>query len=289
MLINNLLVFANNKGVDFVVGRVIGSQALGYYTVAYEISNLPTTELVYPISRAVFPGYAKIAEDKQALRTFFLRVTALITMITVPTAIGISLVADLLVHVLLGEKWVEIISLVQVLAWFGMARALHGTSGSVYVALGMPRIVAYITLVHIAVALPLLLWLMGTQGVNGAPWAILGAACVSLPLNYILVARMLHVGPRELADIVWRPGVSVSLMAAAIALFRSSWESAGLHSAIGELASSIAVGAVVYPLVVFILWRIAGSPDGAEASLLRSWLERSTRPAIRTRESRSVQ
>ena len=52
-------------GADFVIGRMAGARALGMYAVAYEISNLPTTELVWPITRAVFPGYSRLAGDQK--------------------------------------------------------------------------------------------------------------------------------------------------------------------------------------------------------------------------------
>jgi O-antigen/teichoic acid export membrane protein len=267
MLINNLLVFANNRGVDFVIGKVIGPHALGYYTVAYEISNLPTTELVYPISRAVFPGYARMVGDPLRLREFFLQVTALIALITIPVAIGIALVAKPLVYVLLGEKWRDIVPLIQVLAVFGMARAMHGTSGSIYLALGVPRIIAYITLLHISIALPLLLWFMRTSGVYGAPWAILLAACVSMPVNYVVVARRLHLSAHELLGLVWRPVISTGCMAAAVSMASDSLDSIGLSAAGAQLIGCVLVGAIVYPLSLVAFWRIAGYPEGAEKVL----------------------
>src|SRR2546425_863667 len=126
LMINNILIFINNRGIDFVIGKVLGPQALGLYTVAYEVSNLPTTELVYPISRAVFPGYSRLAGDRQALRAAFLQVISLIALITVPAGIGIGLVAEPTVPGVLGQKWMDSVRLMQVLALFGVVRTLHG-------------------------------------------------------------------------------------------------------------------------------------------------------------------
>lgn len=68
LLLNNILIFLNNRGTDFIIGRVSGARSLGLYAVSYELANLPTTELVYPISRAVFPGYARLAGDLKQLQ-----------------------------------------------------------------------------------------------------------------------------------------------------------------------------------------------------------------------------
>jgi PST family polysaccharide transporter len=51
MLLNNVVVYAAVNGYDFIIGRMAGATSLGLYSIAYEISNLPTTELVTP-----YPG-----------------------------------------------------------------------------------------------------------------------------------------------------------------------------------------------------------------------------------------
>src|SRR5262249_34482653 len=183
MLLNNILIFFNVRGDDFVVGKILGSQALGLYTVAYEITNLPTTELVWPISRAVFPGYSTLAGDTGELRAMFLRVISLIAMIAVPAGVGIGLVAEPLVLITLGPKWIGTVPLMHVLAIFGVARALHGPTGAVYLAHGKPDLVFRMQLLHVAVAMPMLIWLVRVIGIAGAPWAIVTAVAVSMPIN----------------------------------------------------------------------------------------------------------
>jgi len=73
MLFSNVTMYAGNRGYDFIIGRVGGAASLGLYTVAYELANLPTTEIVTPATRAIFPGFAKIANDSEQLRHTFLR------------------------------------------------------------------------------------------------------------------------------------------------------------------------------------------------------------------------
>jgi O-antigen/teichoic acid export membrane protein len=269
LVVNNVLIFLNNRGVDFVIGKLAGSQALGLYSVAYEISNLPTTELVFPISRAVFPGYSKLAGDLPKLRAAFLNVLSLIVLVTIPAGIGIWLVVQPLVLVVLGSKWVGAIPLIQVLAVFGVMRTLHGPTGSVFLAIGKPRLISFLHLVHIIVSFPLLIILIGKYGVAAAPWAILAGTCIALPINYSMVMRELSLPLRPLMEVLWRPLASSTLMLIVGRWLHSRFlASAGLDQSITGLLVLIAVGAVIYVTAVTGLWRIADCPRGAESTLL---------------------
>ncbi len=80
---------------------------------------MPTTELLFPIMRAVFPGYAAVASDRATLARTFLGVQGTIVMLTLPAAVAIMILADPIVRLLLGPNWLEAIPLIQVLGLFG--------------------------------------------------------------------------------------------------------------------------------------------------------------------------
>ncbi len=278
LLLNNLLVFLNNRGADFVIGRISGARELGLYSLAYELANLPTTELVWPIQRAVFPGYARMSEDREQLRNAFCQVIGLVALLTVPLGAGVGLLAEPLVGVLLGAKWVEAIPLIQALAVFGIIRSLHGPTGSVFLAVGKPRLIAVTQCVQIAVAFSLMVYFIPAHGTIGAAWAlIIGAACAAVG-NYIMVMRVLALSLRELALAVWRPMVAAAVLAAAILLAAKSLHSylPGLPD-IAELLSLSLTGALAFTLVVFGLWWLQRRPLGAESMLIEFFLERTRR------------
>ena len=67
LLLNNIFHFICSQLDVFIIGRIFGAHSLGLYKVAAEISSLPSSELVAPIQRAIFPGFAKLAHDHKAL------------------------------------------------------------------------------------------------------------------------------------------------------------------------------------------------------------------------------
>src|SRR6202022_3008075 len=56
LFISNFVLFLQNKSDSFILGRTVGAAGLGIYNIASEIAVLPSTELIAPINRAVFPA-----------------------------------------------------------------------------------------------------------------------------------------------------------------------------------------------------------------------------------------
>ena len=275
LLLNNFLIFLNNRGADLVIGRLAGARELGLYSVAYEISNLPTTELVWPISRAVFPGYARMANDLAQLRTAFVQVLGLVALITVPAGVAIALLAEQIVQVLLGSKWVEAAPLIQVLAIFGVVRSLHGPTGSIYLALGKPHFVAWLQFVQLVVAIGSMVALLPRLGLIGAGYALLAGASLAMVLNYGFALRDLKLPMLDLVRELWRPILGAMAMAAVVHTAGPHWPIE--NSVFGRAAQLALLGALAlgsYIIAVGSFWFSAGKPEGAEALVLRIGMRR---------------
>ncbi|NOX77180.1 MAG: lipopolysaccharide biosynthesis protein [Gammaproteobacteria bacterium] len=256
VLINNVLIFLNIRGIDLLIGKTAGAQSLGLYSISYEISNLPTTELVFPITRAVFPGYAKMSGNLATLRKGFLDVFSLITLFAIPVGSGIAIMADPIVQFFLGEKWLDSIPLIQALAVVGIFRALQANTGAIYLALGVPKIITYLSIFNIILIYPTIAWALTTSGVLMAAWAIAAVALVSMPINFIVLARNLQLNLMQLINRLWRP-VASSLFMTAIVLYTSTlWgETSSTLVLLTQLILLSAVGATAYSASLFLLLR----------------------------------
>jgi lipopolysaccharide exporter len=265
LVLNNLFQFLNNSAAQFVIGRIAGAPALGVYAIASEIATLPTTELVAPINRAAFPGYAKAAGDLVQLRASFLKVIASIALFALPAGIGIVLVADLLVPAVLGWKWLAAIPLIQVLAVYGVIQALQTNISYVYLALGRLPLVAAIGALQFLILAALMVPALTRYGVAGAAWAFLGTMLLMIPVNQVLIARCLALGPAGVAACLLRPAMAALAMAAGVWLLKQGLTLRPLTSDyVLALLLCAGAGALLYALALYALWRGAGRPDGAE-------------------------
>ncbi len=269
LFINNVVGFLKLRSADFILGKVSGSRQLGLYTIGYEISNLPTTELVAPINRAVFPGYSKIAHDLARLGEGFISVIGMITLLAVPAGVGIAATASLLVPVVLGEKWLEIIPLIQLLALSGAVGAMQTNIGPVYLSLGKPRVLTLLGAIHVLIFIPLVIFLSRLYGATGAAWASFITVLLMFPVNYLALLRVIPVSILGIAAVMWRPILASLLMFFVVDKYITQVSPRVLDGNIyANLFAAVAIGAIFYCLTVLLLWFVSGKPAGAEQQIL---------------------
>lgn len=260
---------AISKAADFIVGRIAGPTALGVYNLGQEISNLPTTELVLPISRALFPGYAKMASDQNELCRGFLAVVAMLALLAVPAAAGIAVLADPLVNLLLGQKWLEVIPVIGVLAPYGLLMAFYTSAVHLLIASGRAKTVTWLAMIQLAVLLPGLVLGVRWGGLVGAAYGALTTALVMVPLTYVWTLRVIGARVRDYTGLIWRPVLAAVAMTASVALWMRWLDEVGFGAErMIVLLTSASLGVAVYGLSVFLLWRFGGMPPGAETYLL---------------------
>ncbi len=265
LMVSNLLHFLNGRAAEFVIGRISGAQTLGIYTIASEISTLPTTELVAPINRAAFPGYCRAAGDIDQLRNSFLNVISTIALFSFPAGIGIASVADLLVPAILGWKWQATVPLIQILAIYGLIQALQTNTVYVYMALGNVRLFTLIGSIQFLILLILLVFGIKYWAVTGAAWAFLGTVIVMIPVNQVLVSRCLKLSSTHFCISLVRPFIASLAVSGSIWIIKQNL--ALQHAAIDYLLAlilCISVGIIVYTCVLYGLWRISSRPEGPE-------------------------
>ena len=269
MVINNILLFFYHRSVDLIIGKLSGPRALGLYSIAYEISNLPSSQLVAPITRAVYPGYSKVAADPERLRSGFLKVLALLALVTVPIGTGIAVTSDPIVSLFLGPKWIDSSPLIAILAFYGVIQSLQSNTGAVFLALGKPRILAYLVGLNSVLLVPALAWGASTAGAYGAAWTSLIVSAVLMPVNLLILFRLIQLNSMEYVKLVYRPIVAAVLMFVSVKAFQHGFVfSPTSADQILKLGGSVIIGIAMYILSVLALWKLAGSRNGAEKYML---------------------
>ncbi|MGH0038578.1 MAG: lipopolysaccharide biosynthesis protein [Myxococcota bacterium] len=275
LVIKNMVQLLTQRSADFVIGRIAGIRALGLFNVSYEIAYLPSSELAAPLNRAIFPGYAKHAEDRQALGRGMLEVVGMVALVILPAGAGLMATADYVVPVLLGDAWLEAIPIVPVLALHGLLTALGSNAGYLFFTLGKPRIVSNVAMLQLVVLLPGLIIGVSRFGVIGAAWAYAVATSIILPTSYGILLRELSLPVSALFARIWRPLVAMSAM---VVLVRemSAWmpEADGTFELMLQLGVLVGVGNLSYIAAVTALWWASRRPDGAERYVLDRVLHR---------------
>ncbi|MBI4846468.1 MAG: lipopolysaccharide biosynthesis protein [Candidatus Omnitrophica bacterium] len=136
---SNISIFIGGFLDNIIVGKLLGAASLGYYAMAYRISNMPASEITYVISQVSFPAYAKIQENSFQLQKIYLRILRLTLMVCLPIVIMIWLLSSDFTLVFLGFKWRPIIPVMQMLAFAGLVKSIASTSSPLFIGSGNPK------------------------------------------------------------------------------------------------------------------------------------------------------
>lgn len=270
LLVSSLMEFLHGRAADLIIGRMAGAPSLGAFNVAQEIARLPTGEIAAPVHRAVFPGYVKLAGEREPLRRAYLRVAALLVLIVLPAGAGLCVLAEPAVALLLGRNWMTAVPIVQLLALHAVLNVLLGTAHHVNLAVGMARSTSLVLAMHVALSLPLMLWLVPLRGAAGAAAALLLASILTAPLNFVLLAKAIRFDWRDVVAMLWRPSIGALAMSGAVIALRDSlhWPS-GTALQIAHIALLVAAGALVYASTIMLCWFVQREPESAEAWVIR--------------------
>lgn len=269
LLLNNAMVLVRQRLDTFVVGKMANSTSLGHYAVAYEISNLATTELIWPISRVLFPGFAKMERNPTRLAQGFVSSLGIMFFLGAPIAMGVGLIAEHIVRIFLGPQWMPAVPLIQVLSLFGFLSLPASNTQAIYLALGRPDLVIWRNLPSVLVLPPAMIAGVYYMGPVGAAWALVASAVVALVVNFWLIHRQLTITTTSIADTLWRPTVALFVMAGAVYWADHAWPDNGaLLPDILQMMSLSALGAAAYFGSIGLFWLMAGRPEGTERRIV---------------------
>jgi O-antigen/teichoic acid export membrane protein len=126
--LNSLVSYSSYNLEKVLLGRFWGADALGIYSRAFLLINVPTEYLNSAIGGVAFSALSRLQDDPARLRSYFLKGYALAVSMTLPVTIFCALFADELILVLFGPNWVKAAVIFRLLAptilIFGMINPL---------------------------------------------------------------------------------------------------------------------------------------------------------------------
>jgi len=237
----------------FLIGSFLGAQPLGYYTLAYNIANLPSTRVNAVVSRVLFPTFARIQDDLTRLRRGYLRMQELTALVNFPLLFGMVVVAPLAIPLLFGASWQPTVPLLQILSVVGIGRAVSGTIGPLLLARGRTDLGLKWSLMIVAIQVPGLLAGILIGDVIGVAIAFALLQALYAFLNYPFLVRSL-IGPslREYLMAMW-PALWMSLTMATVT-FAAKALLLELPPPV-LLPLCVTIGGLVYLVLVWLLER----------------------------------
>ncbi len=255
---------------QLLIGGFLGRTQLGLYTVGDNLAVMPTRETTAPLFQTLFPAFARLQGDPERLKAAYQNAQALITAIVLPLGVGFALVADPVVRLTMGAKWVGAVQVIQVLASVFALQTLGTLAQSLAMAAAETKLLFKRDLQGFVFRIPFIVAGMYFFGLPGVLYARVASGSFGILLNFNIIKRITDLTFAAQFRANWRAICSTGIMAAAV--FVLGGPGAGPASQIGlatQIATRASIGVLFYATSTWVLWLVARRPVGPETELLR--------------------
>ena len=105
LTLTGLTVYVASNFEKVLLGHFWGVDAVGLYGRAYQLINIPTSNLNSAAGEVAFSALSRLQDDPARRKNYFLKGFSLVLGLTLPLTIACAFFADDMVLVLLGPKW----------------------------------------------------------------------------------------------------------------------------------------------------------------------------------------
>jgi PST family polysaccharide transporter len=236
--------FARNAD-NILIGRVLGVNALGLYSRAYNLFMIPLLNISNPVLQVGLPALSQLVEWPERFSRYYLKLLGIVALLTVPIAALCVTEGGFLITVLLGPKWTGAVAVFRLLAVACLIQPAVATTGLVQISLGRSRrylVWGVVTAVCFVCSF-----------VIGLPFGIVGVAGVYACANYLLLVPTVRFCLRDTPvrdrAVYWEIGVPIFISALASAAALLTEAAAPSGSALGHILA----------ICVFVLFYVLAS------------------------------
>lgn len=244
--------YSGSRIDQLLIGSFLGTQILGYYSLAFNMAMLLYSKINPVLSRVAFPLLATIQEDNRRLTNAFMTMQQVLATVNFPILFGLAAIAPVFVSVVYGDQWVPAASLVQILALVAAIRSISNPTGSLLLAKGRADKSFRWAILFLITQLPAIYAGAKFGGSLGVAVALLIMQLVYYLLNYTMNIRPL-IGPclqRHIGSVT-PAGLTGGLMALAVAGLPEVLTLDGIRL----LAVQVVVGVFLYISLNWLFFR----------------------------------
>jgi O-antigen/teichoic acid export membrane protein len=244
---------------DLIVGRTLGTAAVGFYTLALRIPELAVLNLANVAGQVFFPAFAKLGAAN--LRRAFLTAQRYVLIFALPVSCGVILLAAPIVEVVFGSQWTSSIGPMRLLTLYALGITCATPAGVVLKATGRAGTLLRMGLFN-TVAITIAVLAVAHMGIVQVAAAVAVVTWLTTAIFGVIAMRMLGVGVMDLARAGAPAAMGTVAVAAALIATLALGAPALVTLLVGTALGTAAFGAALWLAdreVIFYLVRTARS------------------------------
>lgn len=247
----HMIGFIGQRGEVLVIGALLGSVPLGFYSLAQRLLEIVIQVFSTTINTVAFPVFSRLQGQPDRIRSALHQASRMGSVAGVPGMLLLAVLAPEIVSVTFGDRWGQSARLLQIIALAGLVYNVTFFGRSVTLAVGRAGLELAWTVSFVLTKTGAVL--VGIQwGIEGAAWATVMHAYAMLPLRILTVNRATPIEPLRYVATIVKPVLASLVMLAAVLAVRL-----GLSDQPDLLVLAVAgfAGAAVYVGVLHLIAR----------------------------------
>ncbi|MEP2774898.1 MAG: lipopolysaccharide biosynthesis protein [Luteolibacter sp.] len=132
----NLVNFFHRSLDNILIGRTWGAGSLGFYSRAYQLLMFPINAIRGPITAVAYPAMSRLQDQPEAFRSYYRKITALLSLASMPLVAYLYVEAGPVVELLLGNQWSGVTPIFKYLALTAFIQPVASLRGMVILSTG---------------------------------------------------------------------------------------------------------------------------------------------------------
>lgn len=125
LVLSGLLETIYRNLYAIVIGKTFSATSLGFYSRGEQLGYFPANNITAVVQRVTFPVLSKIQDEEERVRSVFLKVLDSIVYILFPCMILLIVTCEPIVRIILTEKWIDCVPIIQILSISFMWLPVH--------------------------------------------------------------------------------------------------------------------------------------------------------------------
>lgn len=192
LLATDLISSIYNNVAQLFIGKIHSTGALGYYSQAQKLKDLPVISTVQAVQGVTYPALSALADDRTKLTDGYSRIMVLCSYLIFPVMLGLVAIAPDMFALLLGDKWMPTVPYFEILALSGMVYPLSVVSYNILKVKSDGRVILRLEILKRLLMTLVLLYTI-PQGVESIAWGMSAMAAIDFFINTLFALRYLDM------------------------------------------------------------------------------------------------
>ena len=238
----NIITYIARNIDNLLIGKVIGTSALGIYDRAYKLMMYPIQNLTLIINPVLHPVLTKIRDDKDQLRKTYLKVLRLLSLISIPLIAVLYIFSKDIILIFYGPNWLESVKIFKILCFVSGLQVLSITTSSIFQAAGRPDLLFKTGLFsNIILVIGILVGLK--WGIEGVAWGYLISYLITIIPIFFILFSLLNGHILEILEVVKTSTVICVIILIILGLSMNIFRISNLYLRFGTF---VTIGVFVY-------------------------------------------